>query len=125
MGLTGLACEVNDLSRQQQEPPLIGNPRFLKRGGCQQCVQNSLTSLQRWMVWSLNATLESTQRFVEASIQDAQFAQFKDLPLVMTLNDKIIGMTRFTQMSDPFVPYYDIGFGYWIGQLPRPEGRGL
>ena len=35
MGLTGLACEVNDLSRQQQEPPLIGNPRFLKRGGCQ------------------------------------------------------------------------------------------
>ena len=38
MGLTGLACEVNDLSRQQQEPPLIGNPRFLKRGGCQALV---------------------------------------------------------------------------------------
>jgi hypothetical protein len=31
----GLACEVNDISHQQQEPPLIGNPRFLKRDGCQ------------------------------------------------------------------------------------------
>jgi hypothetical protein len=34
-GLTGLACEVNDIDRKPQEPPLIGNPRFLKRGGGQ------------------------------------------------------------------------------------------
>lgn len=38
MWLTGLDCEVNDISRQQQEPPLIGNPRFFKRGGCQVCL---------------------------------------------------------------------------------------
>jgi RimJ/RimL family protein N-acetyltransferase len=77
-----------------------------------QCILNSITSLQRWMVWSVNVTLESTQRFVESSIQDEQFAHFKELPLVMQLNDKIIGMTGFNQMSDPFVPYYEIG--YWI-----------
>jgi len=35
VGLTGLACEVNAIAHQQQEPPLIGNPRFLKRGGSQ------------------------------------------------------------------------------------------
>ena len=35
MGLTGLACEVNAIGYQQQESPLIGNPRFLKRGGSQ------------------------------------------------------------------------------------------
>ena len=32
MRLTELACEVNDLSRQQQESLLIGNPRFLRQG---------------------------------------------------------------------------------------------
>ena len=31
----GLACEVNAIGHQQQESPLIGNPRFLKRGECQ------------------------------------------------------------------------------------------
>ena len=46
MGLTGLACEVNDMCSQQQEAPLIGNPRFLKRGGCQ---KSMLFALNRFI----------------------------------------------------------------------------
>ncbi len=50
MGLTGLACEVNDTGRKPQESPFIGNPRFLKRGGCQ--LTNLRTNMLKKIIMS-------------------------------------------------------------------------
>ena len=106
--MTGLFCMIQTKRLILRRP----TPKDVKP--LYQCIQNNLLTLQRWMVWSLNVTFESTQRFVESSIQEEQFSRFKELPLVMQLNDKIIGMTGFNQMSDPFVPYFEIG--YWIDE---------
>lgn len=81
-----------------------------------QCILRSLGSLQRWLVWSLNASLESTRRFVELSFSQPINAKPKFLPLAMILKDNstIIGMTGFNEMGDTYVPYYEIG--YWIDE---------
>ncbi len=75
-------------------------------------INNSLTLLQKWQPWANDPSLETTTKFVEKGAKNWQNKQGHNLPMVISLNSKIIGGTGFNDRSDFQKGIYEIG--YWL-----------
>ena len=98
--------------------PMIGDARPLN-----EAINRSLEVFTRWMPWAKDPSLKTTEAFIEKSVAEAGNPTRREIPFIMILkeNQMIIGATGFNEMSDPLVPYFEIG--YWIDT--QCSGQGL
>lgn len=86
-------------------------------------IQHSLASIQRWMSWANNPSLETTTAFVkhaEACWHSDKAVEFTMVAIHKATN-KIISASGFNEHSDPAMHVYEIG--YWIDT--HYAGRGF
>lgn len=88
-----------------------------------QAINRSLSTLQRWMPWAQDPSLQTTQEFVENGVLDWQSGQAVEFPMVVIHkeNNKIISVSGFNDLCDLTKPYFEIG--YWIDI--EYQGQGL
>lgn len=77
-------------------------------------MQASLPALQRWMPWSKDPCLSTTEAFVEQAVRDWQDGQAHEYPMTVIYkpDNAIICASGFNEMSQPDKGVYEIG--YWI-----------
>ena len=86
-------------------------------------IQHSLPSLQRWMPWSKDPSIQTTREHIQRGVHAWASGNARDFPMVVIhKNDNtIISGSGFNEKSDLSKPYFEIG--YWIDS--RYEGQGL
>lgn len=88
-----------------------------------QAITRSLKSLQRWMPWAKDPSLEATREFARHGSWCWTSKKGNDFPMVaIHKSDKrIIAATGFNEHSVPVKPFYEIG--YWVDA--EYQGQGL
>jgi RimJ/RimL family protein N-acetyltransferase len=78
-----------------------------------QAVNNSLESLQQWMPWANDPSLETTRDFVQRGVFAWESGSVVDFPMVVIHKEgqKIISGSGYNDRSDPKNGLYEIG--YW------------
>ena len=79
-----------------------------------QAINRSLKSLQRWMPWAKNPSLDATREFIQYGIWCWEAQQANDFPMVVIhkVDQRIIAASGFNEHSVPVKPLYELG--YWI-----------
>lgn len=87
-----------------------------------QLIKASLASLERWLPWAKDPSLEATSNHVQTGVRARQLRMGNDLPMLMIekASGKIIGGTGYNDRSNPDAGLYEIG--YWIGETYRGKG---
>lgn len=82
--------------------------------GINQAINQSLESLQRWMIWAKDPSFETTKQFVEDQVNARHKNTLKMLQLVVIEKEsnQIISCTGFNEKSDFEMRVFEIG--YWI-----------
>ncbi|WED42995.1 GNAT family N-acetyltransferase [Legionella cardiaca] len=77
-------------------------------------IQESLPELSRWMPWAQDPSLKMTKAFIDNHVDCWGMDNQRERPFIVLLKQEncIIGASGYNDQSDPFVPYYEIG--YWI-----------
>lgn len=90
--------------------------------GISQAINASLKSLQRWMIWAKDPSLETTKKFVEGQVHARLNASVKMLQLVVIEKEtnQIISCTGFNEKSDFEMRVFEIG--YWIHSAFQGKG---
>ena len=85
-------------------------------------IQRSLLSLQRWMHWAKDPSLETTLNYVEESVRGWSAGHLLEFPMIVIhkADRKIISASGFNEKSDLSKRLFEIG--YWI-DTPY-EGQG-
>ena len=85
-------------------------------------INRSLESLQRWMPWAKDPSVETTKKFVENAVKNRSNNSFRAFPLVVVHkgDNKIISATGFNEKSDFDIGVYEIG--YWIDVKYQGQG---
>lgn len=78
-----------------------------------QAVNNSLESLQQWMPWANDPSLETTRDFIQKGVFAKSSQSIADFPMVVVHKEeqKIISGSGYNDRSDPKNGLYEIG--YW------------
>ena len=78
-----------------------------------QAVNNSLESLQQWMPWANDPSLETTLDFIQKGVFARNSQSIADFPMVVVHKEdqKIISSSGYNDRSDPKNGLYEIG--YW------------
>ena len=78
-----------------------------------QAVNNSLESLQQWMPWANDPSLETTRDFIQKGVFAKSSHSIADFPMVVVHKEdqKIISGSGYNDRSDPKNGIYEIG--YW------------
>lgn len=90
-------------------PPKLGDAKPVNYA-----LNQSLNEIARWMPWALDPSLETTEAFINRSVQYWQELKPKELPLIIELKStgEIISASGFNERSNFEVPMFEIG--YWI-----------
>lgn len=98
-------------------PPKPGDAKPLN-----DAVNRSLPTLQRWMPWASDPSLKTTEEFIQKSILEWSSPKQQTFPMIVELKstEEIICASGFNEMSNPDVPYFDIG--YWIDAQHMGKG---
>ena len=90
--------------------------------GISQAINQSLASLQRWMIWAKDPSFEITKKFVEDQVSLRNKNIFKMLQLVVIKKEtnQIISCTGFNDKSDFEMRVFEIG--YWIHNAFQGKG---
>ncbi|RMX15794.1 N-acetyltransferase [Legionella jordanis] len=88
-----------------------------------QAIKESLPELSRWMPWARDPSIETTRNFIHKNLQHWGTDEMKEMAFITVLKQEnlIIGACGYNDESDPFVPYFEIG--YWIHS--HFTGKGL
>ena len=88
-----------------------------------QAINRSLDTLQRWMPWANDPSLEATLAFCKMAEIGWKAQDLVEFPMVAILkeNQQIICASGFNEKSDLTKPYFEIG--YWIDK--DYQGKGL
>ena len=76
-------------------------------------INNSLDSLQKWLPWAYDPSIEATRAFIQNGVFSWQSKSIVDFPMVMIhkIDEKIIGGCGYNDHSDIDNDIYEIG--YW------------
>ncbi|PIZ04586.1 MAG: GNAT family N-acetyltransferase [Gammaproteobacteria bacterium CG_4_10_14_0_8_um_filter_38_16] len=90
--------------------------------GINQAINQSLESLQRWMIWAKDPSFETTKQFVEDQVNSHHKNTLKMLQLVVIEKEsgQIISCTGFNEKSDFDMRVFEIG--YWIHAAFQGKG---
>lgn len=93
---------------------LIRPPKLSDAKPLNDAIQASLPTLQRWMPWASDPSFNATEQFIQKAISEWSRVHQKIFPMIILLKStsEMIGGSGFNEMSNPQVPYFDIG--YWI-----------
>lgn len=85
-------------------------------------IQSALPELQRWMPWSKDPSMRSTETFVRNGIDGWAQRQSKDFPMVVIhkADGEIIAASGFNEKSEPGKGCFELG--YWIHSKYRNKG---
>lgn len=85
-------------------------------------INNSLTSLQKWMPWASDPSLEATRNFVQNGVSARTSDTMSEFPMVIIHKEgkKIIGGSGYNDGSRPEEGLYEIG--YWCDIDYRGKG---
>lgn len=85
-------------------------------------IHANLEALQRWMPWANDPSLEATEAFINAAINQRQQRITGNFPLVIIHQraNVIIGATGFNEKSKPREGLYEIG--YWVDSTYQGQG---
>lgn len=93
---------------------IIRRPKPVDAKPLNEAINRSLGELQKWMPWSFDPSLKTTEVFIEKAIESWKSTNQSDFPLIIELKDNggIISASGYNDRSDPTIPYYEIG--YWL-----------
>lgn len=100
--------------KQIETPRLIIRPVQLgDEVPLNQAIINSLESLQQWMPWANDPSLETTRDFIQKGVFAKSSQSIADFPMVVIHKEdqKIISCSGYNDRSDPKNGLYEIG--YW------------
>src|SRR5690606_2252931 len=95
--------------KEIETPRLIIRPvRLGDEKEINQAINRSLETLQRWMPWSKDPSLETTLEFCKKADTGWKAQNMVEFPMVAILKEtqKIISASGFNEKSDLTKPYY-------------------
>ncbi|MBP9777983.1 MAG: GNAT family N-acetyltransferase [Rickettsiaceae bacterium] len=101
---------------------IIRTPKLGDAKPLNQAINNSLPELQRWQPWALEPGLETTEKFINDSIEQWNSLEQNtfSLTVIHKEDNKTICASGYNQNSDVLIPFYEIG--YWLETAYTGQG---